>query len=460
MMKWLVVVIDFIILNALIIVFKGFDKVMIRWSIDQYHVFLLQTNLSLVLAEYKYGTVIHKTLVDSFDVFKRVLLLCSSHAFLSYVIVRMFDFYGPVGRIFYILSPVFLLCILSARYFERYILRLYRDRGGNKRYVTFIGSDRELLNIYHSLSKDATRAYNLLGYYSNQDSLEMEKSGLAYINTLDFFLNHLDSKNELKLGDEIYVCLSRLKKDVINNISRFCDLNLIRFYFVPLSVESIGLNMKREMVDDIEVYTTYESPLNNVFNRLLKRALDIFISMFALILLFPFIPIIALIIKRQSPGPLFYKQARTGYEGRTFNCYKFRSLHANHKADNTQVSKNDPRVFPFGHFMRKMSIDELPQFWNVLKGDMSVVGPRPHMLFHTDKYREIISRYMVRHFVNPGITGWAQVNGFRGETKELWQMEERVKRDIWYTEHWSFWLDMKIIWMTISQFLRGDDKAF
>lgn len=258
----------------------------------------------------------------------------------------------------------------------------------------------------------------------------------------------------------MYVCMSRLKKDVIGRISRFCDQNMIRFYFVPVSVESIGLNMKREWLDDIEIYTTYESPLSNVLNKCIKRSFDIVLSSIALLLQLPFIPLIAAIIKKQSPGPIFYKQERTGYEGQVFNCYKFRSLHANHKADNTQVSKKDPRVFPFGHFMRRTSIDELPQFWNVLKGDMSIVGPRPHMLFHTEKYGEIVDRYMVRHFVKPGITGWAQVTGFRGETKEPWQMEERVKRDIWYTEHWSFWLDLKIIWMTIGKVVGEDENAF
>ncbi len=140
--------------------------------------------------------------------------------------------------------------------------------------------------------------------------------------------------------------------------------------------------------------------------------------------------------------------------------YKFRSMHVNDDADRLQATEDDPRKFPFGNFMRKTSIDELPQFWNVLRGDMSIVGPRPHMLAHTEKYDRLIDKYMVRHFVKPGITGWAQVTGFRGETRELWQMEGRVERDIWYMQHWSLWLDLRIIWLTVKLMFKKDQQAY
>lgn len=146
--------------------------------------------------------------------------------------------------------------------------------------------------------------------------------------------------------------------------------------------------------------------------------------------------------------------------GKEFKCYKFRSMHINKDADKIQATENDPRKFAFGNIMRKMNIDELPQFWNVLIGTMSIVGPRPHMLLHTETYAKLIDKYMVRHFVKPGVTGWAQVTGFRGETKELWQMEERVKRDIWYIENWSIWLDLRIIWRTAKQLVIHDENAY
>ena len=141
-------------------------------------------------------------------------------------------------------------------------------------------------------------------------------------------------------------------------------------------------------------------------------------------------------------------------------CYKFRSMHVNADSDSQQATKDDPRKFPFGNFMRKSNIDELPQFFNVLRGDMSVVGPRPHMLLHTEMYGQLIDKYMVRHFSKPGVTGYAQVTGYRGETRELWQMEERIKRDIWYIENWSLWLDIRIILMTFVSTIHHDKNAY
>ncbi len=161
-----------------------------------------------------------------------------------------------------------------------------------------------------------------------------------------------------------------------------------------------------------------------------------------------------------SPGPVFFKQKRTGYLGRDFYCWKFRTMHVNRDADARQATRNDNRVTKFGHFLRHTSIDELPQFINVWLGDMSVVGPRPHMLKHTDDYRKIIKRYMVRHFIKPGITGWAQIKGFRGQTEEVWQMEKRVENDVWYIEHWSFLLDLKIVFLTIINVFKGEDNAY
>ena len=262
------------------------------------------------------------------------------------------------------------------------------------------------------------------------------------------------------LGDELYVSLSRKERTAIRQLSHLCDSQVTQFFYVPVSVESLGLNMHREFLSDIELFTTHESPLENVVNRGIKRAFDIGIALVALALTGILMPFIYLIIKLQSPGPVFFKQLRTGMDGREFVCYKFRSMHVNNDADKLQATKDDPRKFPFGNLMRKTNLDELPQFWNVLKGDMSVIGPRPHMLAHTEQYSHLIKEYMVRHFVKPGITGWAQVTGYRGETKELWQMEERVRRDIWYIEHWTIWLDFLIVWLTFKSFFVHDENAY
>lgn len=196
-------------------------------------------------------------------------------------------------------------------------------------------------------------------------------------------------------------------------------------------------------------------------NDLLKRAFDIVFSLFVLILILPFVfLVVAIAIKLSSPGPVLFVQKRTGRNDVEFNCFKFRSMRVNAAADLLQAKKDDPRKTRLGDFLRKTNIDELPQFWNVLKGDMSVVGPRPHMLKHTNEYSNKIENYSDRHAVRPGITGLAQVRGFRGETRELHQMYARVKMDMWYIQNRSFWLDIKIIMKTTVNAVKGQKYAY
>lgn len=197
-----------------------------------------------------------------------------------------------------------------------------------------------------------------------------------------------------------------------------------------------------------------------MLNKIVKRSFDLLFATCAIIIS-PLILIpVAIGIKISSPGPIFFKQKRTGYRGKEFTCYKFRTMKVNTDSDKIQATKDDPRKTQFGNFLRKTSIDELPQFFNVLRGDMSIVGPRPHMVKHTKDYSVLIDKYMIRHTIKPGITGWAQVNGYRGETKELWQMEKRVEYDVWYTENWNLMLDLKIIFLTVVNAIKGEKNAF
>lgn len=193
----------------------------------------------------------------------------------------------------------------------------------------------------------------------------------------------------------------------------------------------------------------FKNPLLKTSNRIIKRTFDLVISLLVCILTIPFLPIIAFLIKTQSHGPILFRQKRTGINGKAFECYKFRSMHLNSEPDTKQATANDPRIFAFGNFMRRTHIDEIPNFVNVIKGDMSIIGPRPHMLYHTQKYAKLIDHYMERHLCKPGITGYAQIMGLSGATPELWQMEERVKHDIWYINHWSILLDLWILYHTM-----------
>ena len=472
--KWIVMIGDFVLLNAIILVFAYWHWRMEAWEKGQIEIYILVNNIALMLSMLQFSTIIHLRVVGAGDILRRMVGLTCMQAVLTYLLLKVFVYYLPIGWLIFEIGTLFVTFLLFKRLFERWFIKLYRQAGRNTRSVTLVGSDPELIGIFRKLRDDATLGYNILGYYG-EDSLgdvanEVERESdklpgqtrgvLVRLGSFEDFLAGLDHPEQLKLADELYLCISRKERNLIRRISKMCDSQVMRFFYVPVSVESIGLNLKREFLDDIEIYTTYENPLQNSVNRFLKRTFDIVLSLVFLIptaLLFPFI---WLIIKIQSPGPIFFKQLRTGLDGKNFYCYKFRSMHVNKDADKVQATKDDPRKYPFGNFMRKANIDELPQFLNVLKGDMSIVGPRPHMLAHTEMYSHLIDKYMVRHFVKPGVTGWAQVTGYRGETKELWQMEGRVKRDIWYMEHWSIWLDIRIIWLTIKSIFVHDEHAY
>ena len=458
--KWGIIIGDIVIMNLLLILVSKWHPQALLWSGNEKMMVKLVCNLALAMSEFKFYTVIHRRLVSSSDILSRIVWLTITQVVLAYLLLKIIDYMLPVGWMLFTLGSLFTVVLVIVRLLERWMVKLYRKAGGNFRTATFIGSDTELLNVYDRLMKDPTRGFRVLGYYG--DEIDGANGVMERLGTLDDVMKNLEHTENLELGDDVYVCISRRDSDTVKRISKMCERQVIHFYYVPVSVESMGINLKRELLDDIEIYATYENPLQNPVNRCMKRVVDIVFSIFALLCILPFLPVIALIIKIQSPkGPVFFRQLRTGLDGKNFYCVKFRSMHPNKDESGTkQATKDDPRKFPFGNFMRKASIDELPQFWNVLIGDMSIVGPRPHPLAINEKYTELIDKYMVRHFVKPGVTGWAQVTGFRGETEELWQMEGRIKQDIWYMEHWNFWLDVRILWMTVKQILKHDEQAY
>ena len=459
LIKWIVIGGDFLLLNALLYLFVVLHPQTEHWDDSQINIYIVVCNLALVLSEVRFYTIIHERVVSSDNILRRVVMLTVTQTILAYVIMKALEWHQPLGVLLFQQGTVLFVLLLFLRFVQRTIVKYYRQQGRNQRTMTFVGSDKELLLIYDKLAKDPTMGYRPLGYYADEPIADAPQE-LHRIGSLADLMEHLDQPDRLQIGDELYVCLSRRDRDTIRRLSRFCDMNVKRFFYVPVSVDTLKIGLHRELLGDMEVYSTHESPLMKPVNKLLKRSFDVLLSSLFLLLTGLMFPFIALIIRRQSPGPIFFGQERTGVDGKNFRLYKFRSMHVNREADQVQATENDPRKFAFGNFMRKTNIDELPQFWNVLKGDMSLVGPRPHMLAHTEMYRALIDKYMVRHFVKPGITGWAQVTGYRGETKELWQMEGRVERDIWYMENWSFWLDIRIIWMTAKSIVVHDKNAY
>ena len=263
--------------------------------------------------------------------------------------------------------------------------------------------------------------------------------------------------------DIVYCALPGTRKAEITELMEFCERNTIRFRVIPSSDSFIPVvpGSQLEFHGAVPVSKLRKEPLDAKYSRATKRDFDIVFSFLVITLVFTWLfPILALLIKLSSKGPVFFKQSRLGEGNKTFVCFKFRSMRTNKEADSKQATKNDPRVTKVGAFLRKSNLDEMPQFFNVLLGQMSVVGPRPHPLRLNDQFRDIIDKYMVRHFVRPGITGWAQVNGFRGETRTPEMMERRIELDIWYLENWSFWLDLKIVVKTVTNMFGKDPMAY
>lgn len=436
---WAVVISDFVLLNALLATLIACG----RWDVEGgTRQFFILNNLALLVSEWKSHAQIQERFSTAGEILKKIVELTALQAVVAYVLMRHMMYWMSAGWIVLEVGTILFVLLAILRLIERNIIKYFRRIGRNTRTVTLVGDDAELNNIREQLVNDPTTGFRIVGTWSGSDIRKaIEQGGVT-------------------LGDEMYVCLSRKERETIRLLSRECDRQVTKFFFVPVSVESIGLNLKREYINDIEIFTTHESPLDNQFNRLLKRAMDVFVATVALVITALILPVVWVVIKIQSPGPLFFRQERTGLNGKNFRMIKFRSMHVNKDADRVQATENDPRKFAFGTFMRKANIDELPQFWNVLMGSMSVVGPRPHMLAHTEMYSKLIDQYMVRHFVKPGITGWAQVTGFRGETRELWQMEGRVKRDVWYMENWTIWLDIRICWLTLKSIFIHDKNAY
>jgi len=269
---------------------------------------------------------------------------------------------------------------------------------------------------------------------------------------------HYVLSNEI---DEMYCAMEDLTQKQISDLVYFADNNLKTLKFIPSEKQILSRNFTFDYYDYIPVISLRTIVLDSELNKGIKRVFDLIFSILVIVGILSWLtPLLAIIIKFESKGPLFFVQKRNGLNYKEFNCYKFRSMNVNPIADLEQVTKNDPRITRVGRFLRKTSIDELPQFINVFLGKMSVVGPRPHMLSHTEMYAQRVNKFMVRHFVKPGITGLAQTKGYRGEVEKETDIINRVKYDIFYMENWSLLLDIKIIFVTIFNTIKGEDKAY
>jgi Undecaprenyl-phosphate glucose phosphotransferase len=342
--------------------------------------------------------------------------------------------------------------ILAWRGLIIWMLRLYRRSGYNQIKIIIVGYGKAGLDLYNFVIKNPDRGYQFMGFFDDKFS----ENSLIKGSLQDLEKYILD--NEV---GEIFCSLDRVNRDQLKKITTIADNHLKRIKLLPNLKDFTAAEVALEQYGSIPVVLSRTEPLNDAINQILKRGFDIVFSISVILLVFIWLfPILALIIKINSKGPVFFKQKRAGKDNKVFWVYKFRTMTYRKNAEFVQATQNDNRITPIGRFLRKTSIDELPQFFNVLLGDMTVVGPRPHPLELNETFKHIVEKYMVRHLVKPGVTGLAQVKGYRGETKDVRSMINRVKMDVFYIENWSFWLDIKIVLWTIQSMMKGDKNAF
>ena len=339
------------------------------------------------------------------------------------------------------------------------ILRFYRSKGFNTRKVIIVGAGATGQEFRKMLSNKLEYGYNFLGFFDDEPE--------RFPALKDLIIGNVEEAKQFSINnnvDEIFCALPYKQEEKVRDLVEFGDNNLIRLKIVPDFSRFLPHQLFRVDIDHYGIFpvlTIRSEPLENYINRIVKRSFDFCFSalVFSLILWW-LIPLIALIVKLSSKGPVFFIQDRSGLKNQVFRVYKFRTMYMNDEANEKQAQKGDARITPIGSILRKTNLDEIPQFLNVFLGHMSVIGPRPHMLKHTEEYAQTIDKFMVRHFVKPGITGWAQVNGFRGEIKDHQDLENRVLADVWYIENWSLLLDLRIILLTVFNMIKGEEKAY
>ncbi len=352
------------------------------------------------------------------------------------------------------------LLLITSRFALTYIVDFIIKTADLHQKIAIVGYNDTAIQLadYFDNNKNI---YSFEGFFDNRELSGTQVTAEGHIvgsisDCIDFAI-----QNNVK---EIYSTILPNQHNDVAQLINNAENNCVRVRFIssqPAAETASGSLQPLEYVNFLPVIGLRAEPLNLLKNRIRKRVADIAISLAVIVFVLSWLmPLLAVVIKMTSRGPVFFRQQRSGKDNDVFWCIKFRSMTVNKGSDQQQAVKNDARITRIGAFMRKTSIDELPQFFNVLAGHMSICGPRPHMLLHTSMYRNSINKYMVRHFVKPGITGWAQVNGFRGETADQYLMEKRVEHDIWYLENWSLKLDIKIILLTILNALRGEQNAY
>jgi putative colanic acid biosynthesis UDP-glucose lipid carrier transferase len=449
-----IIVLDFVSLNGLFFL-AGMG--LRQYDLQQHQgadTFLLVSNISWAIALYAMGlNVISQHL--SYERLARKTV----HAVLLYLmLLLMFLFlYGHLYSRFFVIMycSLFIGAVVLSRLIFTWVTNSILKSKEIERKMVILGYNDMSKKLADNLLAEKSNL-KLEGYFEEYNNVQ-ELSYYPVIGTLKDCVPYAKSNNIR----EIYSTLSPEQNPYLYKLAYEAEQHFIHFRFVPDFRMFVNRQIYVDYHNDIPIISLRSEPLDDIANRIRKRLFDIvFASLVTVLLLSWLIPLLALLIRLESKGPVFFIQHRTGRNNQTFRCLKLRSMYVNKDANEKQASRNDKRFTRIGRMLRKTNLDEIPQFLNVLTGDMSVVGPRPHMLKHTEEYSRIIQQYMIRHYLKPGISGWAQVNGFRGEITEEGHLRKRVEHDIWYMENWSIFLDLKIIFLTVANTIRGEKNAF
>jgi len=458
LIKWLIILGDSLLINLLFFLVYRWLKIYEAEYLDiNWRFIYLLLNFSYIFAVYFVPVRIYQPVMFTDKVVQRSLSLIALHSIIFTACLFFLDLENVAFPLYFIVYYYLLLFIVFTawRVLARESLKVYRRKGHNYKRVIIVGAGKNGMSLYTEMKKEIAYGYHIYGFFDDNILLR---------NTLPNYLGMTHEVEEFAIKnniDEIYCTLPNSQDEKIIRLFNFAEKHMIRFYIVPEFSRYVKKRLDLGCIESVPIMAVRSEPLQFFHNQMIKRTFDIVFSVGFLVTFFPlFYIILGILIKLSSPGPVIFKQTRTGIYGKNFDCYKFRSMKENEDADEKQAEKDDPRTTKIGQFLRRYNLDEIPQFYNVLKGDMSVIGPRPHMLKHTELYSSFIDKYMVRHLIKPGITGWAQVNGYRGETKTTEQMEGRVKYDVWYLENWSFILDLKIVVITILNMFKGEKNAY
>ena len=449
-------VLDLMALNLLYLLSQFLFKSSIDFqSLDAYILYWAISNALWLLLSFFLRNYADKVIV-SFEAFTKRTI----QVYLLWIISVMFYLFFSreleISRLFIITTiGSFGLGLLANRFLYLGIHKYFRNSDFFVKRVIILGYNETAKKLAKYFEEDGVNT-RLIGYIEDDENVQE----LSHYPVLADVGDTIEIAKKWNV-QEIFSTITPEQNKEIYSLMHQSEKECIRFKIVPNLSIFITREVHIEYFGELPILSLRSDPLEDVGNRIKKRSLDVVVSFLTIIFILSWLmPLLGLLIFIESGFPIFFKQLRTGRNKKSFYCWKFRSMKANKEADLKQATHNDNRITRVGKFLRKTSLDEFPQFINVFRGEMSLVGPRPHMIKHTSDYSQVVDDYMVRQFIKPGITGWAQINGFRGEITNPEQIKMRVNKDLWYLENWTLWLDIQILFLTVYYIFRGDKNAF